>query len=55
MKKAVSFILAAAMLFTFASCDTQDADMVSELGLNADTKAATEQTIKVNSAIYSVL
>ncbi len=55
MKKAVSFILAAAMLFAFASCDTQDADMVAELGLNADTKAATEQTVKVNSAIYSVL
>ena len=55
MKKAMSFILAAAMLFAFASCDTQDADLVAELGLNADTKAATEQTVKVNSAIYSVL
>ncbi len=55
MKKSVSFILAAAMLFALASCDTKDADMVAELGLNADTKAATEQTVKVNSAIYSVL
>ena len=55
MKKALSFILAAAMLLAFASCDTKDADMVAELGLNADTKAATEQTVKVNSAIYSVL
>lgn len=56
MKKAVSFILAAAILFTFASCgDIQDSDMVTELGLNAETKAATEQTVKVNSAIYSVL
>ena len=55
MKKALSLILAAAMLFAFASCDTKDADMVAELGLNADTKAATEQTVKINSAIYSVL
>ena len=55
MKKSVSFILAAAMLLAFASCDTKDADMVAELGLSADTKAATEQTVKINSAIYSVL
>ena len=55
MKKALSLILAASMLFAFAACDTKDVDMVAELGLSADTKAATEQTVKINSAIYSEL
>ena len=56
MKKVLSFVLAAAILFSFTACDAQkETDMVAELGLTAEAKAATEQTVKVNSAFYSVL
>lgn len=51
MKKVLSFVLAAAILFSFTACDAQkETDMVAELGLTAEAKAATEQTVKVNSA-----
>jgi len=56
MKKVLSFVLAAAILFAFTACDAKkDADMVAELGLSAESKAATEYTVKVNSAFYSLL
>lgn len=56
MKKLLSIILASAVLFSFSSCGkNNDADMVAELGLNAETKAATEHTVEINSAVYSVL
>ncbi len=56
MKKILSFILAAAMPFVFAACGAQNkTDTVAELGLNAETKPATEHTVEINSAIYSVL
>lgn len=62
MKKILSFILASSILISFAACGelpkepgTKETDMVAELGLNAETKPATEYTVEVNSAIYSVL
>lgn len=56
MKKIISFILIVAVLLTFAACGTQKGtDMVAELGLNSETKAATEHTVEINSAIYSVV
>ncbi len=57
MKKITAFILAVSMLVTLAACNSQNepADMVAELGLTAESKAATEFTVEVNSALYSVL
>ena len=56
MKKIISFIITATMLLTFAACGTtKNTDMVAELGLNSEAKAATKHTVEVNSAIYSVL
>lgn len=62
MKKILSFILVPAILISFAACgkspkepELKETDMVAELGLNAETKTATEYTVEVNSAIYSVL
>ncbi len=56
MKRLLSIILAGVMLFSLAACGARNStDMVAELGLDAQTKGATEYTVKVNSAIYSVL
>ena len=55
MKKLLSIILVSVILLSFSACGNKDADMVAELGLNAQTKEATECTVEVNSAVYSVL
>lgn len=56
MKKKNALILASIMLFALSSCGTPGkTDMVAELGLNAETKDATEYTVEVNSALYSKL
>ncbi len=56
MKKILSIIFVSAILFSFSACGANNgSDMVAELGLNAETKAATEHTVEVNSAVYSVL
>ena len=56
MKRLLSIILAGVMLFSLAACGARNStDMVAQLGLNAESKAATEYTVEVNSAIYSVL
>ena len=62
MKKSFSIILAGAIMFSFAACGAspqetvmKETDIVAELGLNAETKAATEHTVEINSAVYSVL
>ena len=56
MKKKNALILASIMLFALSSCGTPGkTDMVAELGLNAETKDATEHTVEVNSALYSKL
>lgn len=44
------------VFFSFSACDAnKDADMVAEPGLNAETKEATEHTVKVNAGFYSFL
>lgn len=64
MRKLLSILLVAAMLFAFVGCSTNggnvtpsdaDTDLVAELGLNKESKAATEETVKINSALYSLL
>ncbi len=56
MKKILSIILASIILFSFSACGTnKNVDMVAELNLSAETKAATEYTVEINSAVYSVL
>ncbi len=58
MKKIFSVILSSAILLSFSACGTtnpEKTDIVSELGLNAEIKTATEHTVKINSAVYSVL
>lgn len=55
MKRILSLVLAGALTLTLAACSGQSADLVSELGLTAETKEATEHTAQVNSAVYSLL
>lgn len=55
MKKKLAFLLVLAMLPSLTACGTGNRDMVSELGLTAETKVATEYTVQVNSALYSIL
>ena len=56
MKKILSFILISAMLLALSACAPEKkTDIIAELGLNSETKSATEHTVKVNSAIFSKL
>ena len=67
MKKILNVLLVATMLVTLASCnpkspvapnnnvDNAKADIISELGLTAESKGATQYTVQVNSAVYSLL
>ncbi len=56
MKKKISVLLSFILLFLLTACGSDNnVDMVSELGLTAETKDATEYTVKVNSALYSTL
>ena len=59
MKKLTAFLLASLLLFTLTACSEDknhgNTDIVTELGLTADSKKATEQTISINSAIYPLL
>ncbi|MBQ8015857.1 MAG: MBL fold metallo-hydrolase [Clostridia bacterium] len=56
MKRLLSIILACIVLFSFSACGAnKNTDMVAELGLSDETKAATEYTVEINSAVYSVL
>ena len=68
-KKSISAILAALMVFSFAACTAEqpseesnlpgeivsENDILEELGLTSEVKDATEKTIEVNSAFYSLL
>lgn len=54
MKKITVVLLSCVMLLTMCSCG-KSGDITAELGLNTDTKGATEYTVKVNSALYSQL
>ena len=64
-KTAIAWILAVLMIFSMTACTQADPvatgaaegkmDLITELGLNKDEKDATEYTVQVNSAIYSLL
>lgn len=56
MKKALVFVLVITVLLSFTACGSQvNKDIVSELGLTADKKEATEHTVEVNAGFYSLL
>lgn len=56
MKKKIAVLLSFILLFSLAACGSDNnIDMVSKLGLTAETKDATEYTVQVNSALYSTL
>ncbi len=57
MKKKIAVLLSfILLLFSLTACGSDNnVDMVSELGLTAETKDATEYTVQVNSALYSTL
>ena len=58
MKKKLALSLAVIMLFSviFCSCgESKSSDLVEELGLTSESKDATDKTIEVNSALYSLL
>ncbi|HPY63735.1 MAG TPA: alkyl sulfatase dimerization domain-containing protein [Bacillota bacterium] len=63
MKKYVIFILIASMLLSLAACSGNNSEpdvseqksLAEELGLTKETKVATENTIKINSALYTQL
>ncbi len=60
-KRIFSMLLVCVMLFSLTSCISHNGDgnangdMISELGLTSESKGASEYTVQVNSAIYSVL
>ena len=65
--KITAFILAMIMVFSLGACAAteepenvteevlEETDILKELGLNSEVKEATETTVQVNSAIYSLL
>lgn len=58
MKRLLALILVILMVASFTACaakNEQSANLVEELGLTSKTKGATEQTTKVNSAMYDLL
>lgn len=59
-RKGISLFLATLVTISTVACSTStpktsDNDIIKELELNADTKDATDATIEVNSALYSIL
>lgn len=57
MKKCIALVLIASMLPPLAafSQNTSASNLIAELGLTKEAKAATENTIKINSALYTLL
>ncbi len=56
MKKIFSVIMIAVMMLGLVACGANESvDMVAELGLTAEPKEAAEATVKINSAVYSLL
>ncbi len=49
-----ALVLALLLVLSLAACGKEN-DLVTELGLTADVKEATEATAKINSAVYSLL
>ena len=65
-RRTAAGFLATALVFSVAGCGKANeaevevkpevaADLIAELGLTAESKAATDYTAKINSAVYSVL
>ncbi len=54
-KATISCVLAICVLIGFSGCNNKEIDLVTELGLNSNTKEATDATVEVNSAFYSLL
>ncbi len=54
MKRILSLILVTALLMSFTACNSKT-DMITELGLSAEIKGASDHTVEVNSVLYSVL
>ncbi len=54
MKRILSLVLVAALLLSFTACNSKT-DMITELGLSAEIKGASDHTVEVNSVLYSVL
>ncbi len=56
MKKFLVILFSGVMLLSFAACGSDyNTDIVSQLGLTAEAKKATEHTVEVNSGLYSLL
>ena len=56
MKKLLALLLSLVPLVSLCACGTQSSgNLTEELGLTAETKQATEQTVEVNSALYDLL
>lgn len=56
MKKLLALLLSFVLLVSLCACGTQSSgNLTEELGLTAEAKQATEQTIEVNSALYDLL
>lgn len=59
MRKLTAFLLSLLLVCSLTACSEKEssdnADVVAELGLTADSKDATSHTISINSAIYSLL
>ena len=53
LKRILSIVLSALMILSVTACG--NTDMVKELGLNTESKDATDTTAKINSAVYSML
>lgn len=59
-RRVVALVLAAVMMLSFTACgqeeqESKDTDILTELNLNAESKEASNYTVEVNSALYSVL
>ncbi len=53
LKRLLSIALSVLMILSVTACG--NTDMVNELGLNTESKDATDTTAKINSAVYSML
>ncbi len=51
----IASVLIVCVLISISGCKKEETDLITELGLNSSVKGATEATISVNSAFYSLL
>lgn len=55
MKRIIAILSAAAVALSVTGCGGGNTDIVKELGLTSEQKEATETTVQINSAVYSML